>query len=78
MKLTSGNQDSVVDLAWNPGLEYSSMLATCSSDGSIGLWDVKDGITVLGAVPAVLKATCCKCNALINYVDCRFLTNILY
>jgi len=59
VKLAVGQE--IIDLAWNPSVELSSVCAVCLADGSVKLWDVKDaGIEMTATLPATTRATCCQ------------------
>ena len=61
VRLSAAANVTVADLAWNPGADFASMLCSVMSDGAIGLWEIKDTLTILGSLPPTTMATSCKC-----------------
>ena len=60
VRLSTAPDVRLSDLMWNPGEPYVSLFASCMSDGSVGLWTVKDSVTVTARLPATAQAACCK------------------
>jgi len=61
VKLSSTADDCLMDLAWNPGPEFSSMFAACLSDGSVCLYEMKNTtLSILASLKGNAQATCRK------------------
>ena len=60
VRLSAAANVTVADLTWNPGADFASMLCSVMSDGAMGLWEIKESLTILGSLPPTTKATSCK------------------
>ena len=68
VKLSSTTGCFIQDLAWNPGLDFSSVLAVCGTDGELCLYDIKTNVTIM----ATLKATGATCGKICQYTTPGF------
>ena len=60
VRLSTTPEVRLTDLMWNPGDNFVSLFASCMSDGSVGLWQVIDSVTVTAKLPTTVQATCRK------------------
>ena len=51
---------TITDFKWNPGSDYSCLLAYCTSEGGVALLQVKDDLTTMASLPPTTLATCRK------------------
>ena len=58
VRLSTTPEVRLADLMWNPGDNFASLFASCLSDGSVGLWQVMDSVTVTARLPTTVQATC--------------------
>ncbi|XP_041368937.1 nuclear pore complex protein Nup214-like isoform X2 [Gigantopelta aegis] len=56
VKLNASPGSTLLDLAWNPGNPL--MLATCVSDGSVELFEIKENLNIVASLPVSTCATC--------------------
>ena len=60
VRLSATGGAEVLDLAWNPGAEFAAILASCTSDGSLNLWEIGEGLRVVASLPPAIGAQACK------------------
>ena len=60
INLSSAPGVELVDAQWNCGADFPSLLASCMSDGSLSLYDIKSNLSILAKLPATAQVTCSK------------------